>query len=392
MFKQKLYELKHQRAQAMESAKGLLAEKKMDEWKAKMDEVDAFNEEITAYEKMSGEHERFGADPSGKVGKAGVGTGEENPRAKAVKEFADAARKNFRVAKASGDTMNETVGSDGEYTVPQDIVNDIIHLRESKESLLDEVTVKLVKTKSGRRTFKKRSQHSGFTTVAEAAKYGRTATPQYATMEYEIEKRGGVLPVTEELLEDSDANIVLEVTTWLGDESRVTCNNEIMAVVKSKEAKDLVNLDGILAAWVGLGSMFRVTSKLITNDDGLLYLGTLKDSNGRYLLTPNPAEPQKLQLVIGPHTLPVKTYDNDTIASDGTKIPMILGDLKEGVVYWDRRQFSLKQSDVAVVGELNAFEQDLILWKGSQRDDCTMRDDEAFVYGYIDTATAQAVG
>lgn len=44
--------------------------------------------------------------------------------------------------------------------------------------------------------------------------------------------------------------------------------------------------------------------------------------------------------------------------------------------------------DQAVVGTLNAAEQDLTLWKGSLRDDCTSWDDEAFVNGYIDTAAA----
>lgn len=103
----------------------------------------------------------------------------------------------------------------------------------------------------------------------------------------------------------------------------------------------------------------------------VLWLGTLKDANGRYLLTPNPAEPHQLRLCVGPHTLPVKTYDNDTIPTASGKIPMILGDLKEGVVYWDRRHFSVRVSDVAVVGDFNAFEQDMTIWRGSLRDDCT---------------------
>lgn len=50
----------------------------------------------------------------------------------------------------------------------------------------------------------------------------------------------------------------------------------------------------------------------------------------------------------------------------------------------------MKVSDVAVVGELNAFEQDLTLWRGSLRDDCTERDGDAYVNGYIDTAAAGA--
>ena len=105
-------------------------------------------------------------------------------------------------------------------------------------------------------------------------------------------------------------------------------------------------------------------------------------------MTPNPAEPKQLQLCVGPYILPVKTYDNDTMPSTGTKIPMILGDLMEGIAYWDRRQFTIKVSDVASVGELNAFEQDLTIWRGSLRDDCTSWDTEAWVNGYIDTAAA----
>ena len=38
------------------------------------------------------------------------------------------------------------------------------------------------------------------------------------------------------------------------------------AVIQAKAAQDLKNLDGILEAWVRLGSTFRATSKLITND------------------------------------------------------------------------------------------------------------------------------
>ena len=49
----------------------------------------------------------------------------------------------------------------------------------------------------------RRGQHQGFATVAEAAKFGKAATPQFAVLEYSIEKRGGYLPVTNELLEDS---------------------------------------------------------------------------------------------------------------------------------------------------------------------------------------------
>lgn len=386
----KLYDMKNDRKKAIDEAKALVLAGKLnsEEYTAKTELVSKLSGEIDQVEALLAQDEQLGGEPAGNhagVKAAALSGQEEDTHAKAVKAIADAARKGFQGDdEPSSSMMNEGVGADGGYTVPEDIVTDIISLRESRESLLDEVTVKQVTTKSGRRTIKKRGQHTGFATVAEAAKMGKVGnTPQFAKLSYEIEKRRGYLPVTNELMEDSDAAIASVATEWLADEARVTANREILAVVAQKEAVDLTDLDGILAAWVRLGSAFRKISKLITNDDGLLWLGTLKDGNGRYLLTPNPAKPEALQLVVGPHVLPVKTYDNDTIPTIDGKIPMLLGTLKEGIIYWDRRQFTLELSKSGVVGDLNALEEDLTLWIGSMRDDCSMRDDGAFINGYI---------
>lgn len=382
--KQTLYQLKNDRAEVLASAETAMDEGRMEDYEAEMDRVKDFNGQIEKVEKLLEERERFHTPEPPAL------TPEPEPAGKgyeaAVKAFAAAARAGFPRMKAAGELMNEGTDADGGYTVPQDIVTKIISLRDARESLLSEVRITNVTAPTGRRTLKKRSQHQGFATVAEAAKFGRAATPQFTAVSYEIEKRGGYLPVTNELMADSDNNIAAVVQEWLADEARVTANREILEVIGAKAAQDLKDLDGILKAWVGLGSAFRSTSKLITNDDGLLWLGTLKDANGRYLLTPNPAEPQQLRLCVGPHTLPVKTYDNTTIPTKEGKIPMILGDLAEGVVYWDRQQFTVRVSDTAVAGELNAFEQDLTLWRGSLRDDCTAWDDEAFINGYISAA------
>ena len=387
--KQKFYDLLGQHKAKVGEAQAAVEAGDLDKAEALTKEAQELSGQIEKVKALIAEQERYGG-AEGEEEPAPAQKGlhlqqetKEDGYQKAVKSFAQAAREGFPKQKAAGDMMQEGVDPDGGYTVPEDIVTKIISLREAKESLLGEVRVIPVKTRSGRRTIKKRAQHQGFATVAEAAKFGKTATPQFTTLSYEVEKRGGYLPVTNELLEDSDNNIASVAQEWLADEARVTANKEILAVIQGKAAQDLKDLDGILAAWVKLGSAFRSTSKLITNDDGLLWLGTLKDANGRYLLTPNPAEPHQLRLCVGPYNLPVKTYDNDTIPTADGKIPMILGDLKEGVVYWDRRQYSVRVSDVAVVGDFNAFEQDMTIWRGSLRDDCTSWDDTAFVNGYI---------
>lgn len=367
------------------------------------------------------------------AGKAGAGKPAEpgsEPKPDSVKAFADAARHGFK-------GMSEGTSADGGYTVPDDIQTKINHYRSAKRSLLDLVLVENVKTMSGSRTFKTRAQQTGFSQVGEGAAIGAKSTPQYARLTYTIKKYGGYFPITNELLEDSDANIVEEIAMWAGDESRVTANKLIIAKVETNDLVVMESLDDIKYALnVTLGQAFKPTSRVVTNDDGLQFLDTLKDGDGKYLLQPRPGEPMLYQLCAGATAIPLEVIPNEdfpsaeiynltadteivaghtyyTRSGSGTSespyvyskvdspsaaslgsyynkfngVPMIIGDLKEGIVYFDRRQMTLKQSDVAVVGSsdtyLNAFEEDLLLIRAIEREDVVVRDADAFVRGQI---------
>ena len=321
--KSKLLELKNTRAGLIREAETALESGDMETHKAKMDAVKGCNDQIQAAEDLMAEQERYGLpEEKGADPKPGDAQRALTGYQKAVKALANAARNGFRVNKTQGDNLSEGEAADGGYTVPEDIVTKIEERRDAKESLRDLVTVVRVKTNKGARTFKKRKQLKGFATVAEAAKIPKSEGPEFERVEYSIEKRGGFLPVTNELLEDSDENISQVVVDWMGDEARVTDNKEIVEVIKAHASTELKSLDDIITAWIKLGSAFRATSAIITNDDGLGWLATLKDKNDRYLLSPNPADPKRLQLAAGPHVIPIKTYDNDTLPSEGTKIPL----------------------------------------------------------------------
>lgn len=306
-----------------------------------------------------------------------------NQKKDSVKEFADAARKGFR------NSMNEGTAADGGYTVPEDIQTRINERRTAKTSLIDLVDVENVTTNKGSRTFKKRTQQTGFTKIGEGGKLSAGSTPQFERMSYEIAKYAGYFPVTNELLEDSDANITDTLVTWIGDGSRVTRNKIILGVIDQKAKTTIKSLDDIKEALnVTLGQAFKQTSCIVTNDDGLQWLDTLKNDRGEYLLQPSPADPMKMVLCAGATTVPVKVIPNDDMPSDTTtkgttKIPVIIGDLKEGIKFFDRKRLTLITSNIAVAGELNAFEEDLTLFRAIEREDCKTKDDAAFVNGVL---------
>ena len=347
-----------------------------------MDQVDALQKEFEA-EKRLYEMEKMTGAQSATVPVEPKGQEKEVAEVDSVAKFGQDAKAGFKLNKS----MNEGTNADGGYTVPEDIVTRIENYRNAKASLLHLVTVVPVSTNKGQRTFKKRAQQTGFTKVGEGGKIGAKATPQFERINYEIEKYAGYFPVTNEVLDDSDANLGNVLIEWIADESRVTANKLILEQIATKEQVDLKNMDGVKKAVnVTLGQAFKSTAKIVTNDDGLQYLDTLKDETGRYLLAPMPGDTMAMTLQVGAMRVPVEVIPNADMPSEGTKVPMIIGDLKEGIVYWDRKQMNIKISDVAVVGELNAYEEDLTLYRAIEREDVTTRDTEAFVNGYIDTA------
>lgn len=354
--------------------KNFVAEEKIKEAKASKEELKSLQDKFDVLYDLYEEEKENNEEAIKNKAK-------ENNKENSIAEFANAARNGFRV------NNKMTIGSkpDGGYTVPEDILTSINTYRESKKSLKDLVTVEKVTTSKGSRTFKKRAQQTGFVKVGEGGKIGKGATPQFERLDYEIEKYAGYFPVTNELLADSDANITNTIIQWIGDESRVTANKLILNVIKTKTETKLEGLNGIKKALnVTLGSAFKATSKIITNDDGLQYLDTLKDGNGRYILQADPITPMSMWLCAGATKVPVEVIPNSDMPSTGNKAPFIIGDLKEGIVFWDRQLMSIKMSDIASIGDLNAFEEDLTLFRAIEREVVTKKDKQAFVNGYID--------
>lgn len=307
---------------------------------------------------------------------------EEKAKKDANADFAKAARAGFPKA------MSEGTNADGGYTVPEDIVTKIERYRDAKFSLRSLVHVVPVKTKSGARTFKQRKTRTGFAKVLENGKFASGVTPQFERLAWNVDKYGGYFVLTDEVIEDSDENLVNIVVEDIGEEARITDNVQILTEITTIDKTNLSDIDGIKnAVNVTLGQAFADSSSIITNDNGLQYLDTLTDSNGNALLKASPVDPLKRFLAVGFRQIPLVVVPNSDLAnftvSNASVIPFIIGDLYEGVVLWDRRQITLLQSNVAAVEGYNAFEQGGRIIRADMRADYTLRDSAAIVVGYI---------
>lgn len=285
----------------------------------------------------------------------------------------------------------ESVDADGGYTVPEDIVTKVRHWPEIIDSLLDEITVENVTTNKGARTYQKKGDTEAFVDLDETgAITKKIAAPQFERITYAIQDRAGFMPVSNDLSHDSDANIAGIVTQWLGRANIATANAKILDIVMGKDPIPLDGIAGIKTVVnVTLGQAYKNGAKIITNDDGLNYLDNLVDLTGRPLLNPDPTAPARLTLRCGTTVVPVKVKSNKTLPSDDTRIPFIIGDLKAGITKYDRQSMSLKASDVAVLGDFNAFAQNMTLIRAILRDDYKEMDTDSYVVGFIETAEGE---
>lgn len=347
-----------------------------------MDEVDALQKKYDLAKRLY-EAEKATAGESATAVVVDSATPKEEKPEGAVAKFAKAVR-----SFITGKGLVEGVDAKGGYTVPEDVQTTINKWAEVNYSLLTDIDVVPVTTNKGARTYQKKGDADVFVELDENGAITKEITaPEFERVTYNIKDRAGFMPVSNDLIDDSDANILAIVSDWLGKANVATSNAKILELIKSKDAIDLANVDGIKhVVNVTLGQAYKGGAKIITNDDGLHYLDTLKDENGRPLLNPDPTDSAKLCLRCGTVIVPIKVLPNKVLASNGTKVPMITGDLKAAIRKWDRKSMSLMASNVATIGSFNAYAQNMTLIRAISRDDYTLMDSDAFVNGYIDTA------
>lgn len=358
---------------------------------AKMDEYDELQKKYAHEERLFKEQKKHEAPDTKKAVAADVLESSEGKKEKedSVKSFASAFRQGFPVDKT---ILVEGTPAAAGYLVPQDIQTRINRYNEVSFDFSSYINVEPVSTNTGSRVYATKANDFAFQQVSETGEIPLTAVPQYEQVTYSIKDYGGIVPVSKNLLDDSDQNITNEITMWLAKGRRGTINSKVITLIKQNETMDVASLDDIRSLLISeLGGAYNSSSTIYTNDDGIAWLANLKDENDREYLTYNPTEPAKMQIAIGAKVVPVVNIPNAVLPSTSvtndntvtTTIPMFIGDLKAGITCFDRQQMTIASSDTATIGsgenQLNAFSQRLILFRACQRMDFKAIDTDAYL-------------
>lgn len=220
---------------------------------------------------------------------------------------------------------------------PEDVVNLLTYVKKVP-----------VKRGSGKYPVIKKSG-SKMNTVAELEANPELAKPNISDVSYDIETYRGYIPVSQEVIDDADYDIVELIDDEIRDQELNTRNAAIATVLKTATVKAVNGIDGLITLLnTGFKNAYQVkayVSKSLYNE-----LDLAKDKNGRYLLQDD------ITLASGKRFKgkEVIVLDDDIIGTEEGDLKAFIGDAKAFCKFFDRKQVSVKWVDNSIYGQMLA--------------------------------------
>lgn len=384
---------------AKAEARALLAEDKVTEAEKKMEEVRALQKKIDLQKEIEAMEDFVDDDAQQITASTDKDLNEEYKRVflkglrrqritaedrSIIREYNKSIR--GAVMHEGTDPANPAPGDVG-LIVPQDIQTRINEIMRQLNDLSQYIRVETVNTLSGSRVLEADNVMTPFQVVAEYEQIQEMANPKFTPVTYQLVKRAGYLPLTSELLADTDQNIIQYVSNWIARKVVVTKNTLITGLLQGLQPVQLANFDAIKKVLnVDLDPAISLNSVIITNQDGYHWLDTQKDQDGRYLLTDDITQPGR-KLFKGRPVVVVPNRYLPTIQgtpdAQGTPTPdlapIFIGNGEQFAVLFTRGVYELASTTEGG----DAWRKDTTELRVITRDDLKMWDAAAMVYGQL---------
>ncbi|KTT86008.1 capsid protein [Mammaliicoccus sciuri] len=263
----------------------------------------------------------------------------------------------------------------GFVVIPEEIVNDILKLKEVEFNLDQYVTVKSVQNGSGKYPVVRQSQVAALPEVEELAENPELAVKPFFQLAYDIKTHRGYFRISREAIEDSKVDVLGELKQWMARTIAATRNQAIINVIKNggpgedgentKIPNEVVNgstsketIDGLKDAINKHIIPNYEHNVAIVSQTGFNTLDKLADKEDRYLIQPDIKETSAKRLL----GAKVVVLPDETLGEKGSNT-LIFGNLKDAITLFDRSQYQAAWTDYMHFGEclMVAVRQDVRL-------------------------------
>lgn len=282
--------------------------------------------------------------------------------------------------------LSSTTDADGGFIIPIDQQTKINELKKARFSFREFVNVEPVNEKVGTRVIEKNADEVPFAALVEGNQIADTDSPQFVQIKYDIKDYAGILPVPNNLINDSDVAVEAYLNKWLARKSNATENKIILDIVDKVSTKTAVQTIDELKKIrnTKLDLAFKPTTLFYMNSDAFNYFSEEKDANGRSLLEVNPKNPTE-RMIDGCRVVEVP---NSLMKTSASKAKIIIGDMNEFITLFDRQKLSI---DTTKIGG-DAWKTNTTELRAIMRADAQKVDERAIQIAEVDISKNHTVG
>lgn len=296
----------------------------------------------------------------------------ENEETKAQKEVRD-----FESFIKSHGQRRSGLATDGaQAVIPSEVVTPVFEGANAKQNLAQMATVKQVSTGSGKYPISIPDPTKFLATKEELAAI-QDVDASVKDVPFTSKTYAGKIYLSNELIDDAAIDIKAEVQSQLQQLVLNTDNHNVISLLQTLSSKKAANVDDlkkIKNTEIDPAVLGSNGSMVITNQDGYNYLDTLKDSQGRYLLT------EDVTAVSGKALfgLQVLVVSNVVLPDVSGQFPVFIGNLPQTIAVFRRNNIATNWE------QFDSYSQGLaVIYRG----DYEFIDKNAMKYALLGTAT-----
>lgn len=259
-------------------------------------------------------------------------------------EQRDAIAKYIRTGQTRDIVGLKTTDSGSAALIPTEVLKPHF-VNKTRNQLLD--LVERVKVNSGSGKYPLIKKTDGVMVSTEELKSNpELGKPAISEIDYSIKTYRGYVPVSQEMIDDADYDIMSIVEDEVFNQGENTELSLVAAVLKKATQVDAAGFDGIKDIYnKKLKSIYKAS--IVVTKSMFAALDKVKDKDGRYMLQTDVASPTGYSF--GGKTI----YKvDDTVFGDEGDMKFFIGDVTEFVKVFDRAQVSVKWVNNDIYGQL----------------------------------------
>lgn len=245
----------------------------------------------------------------------------------------------------------------GFVVIPEEIVTDILKIKEAEFNLDQYVDVKKVSNGTGKYPVVRQSAVAALPIVEELAENPELAVKPFFELAYDIKTHRGYFRISREAIEDSKINVLQELKLWLARTIAATRNAAIINLLKNggpgEDGEQTKLLNETVTSIDDIKDVINLNIQpnyehnvAIVSQSAYASLDKLKDKLGNYLIQPDIKEASTKRLL----GAKVVVLPDEMLGEDGANT-VLVGNLKDAVVLFDRSQYQAQWTDYMHFGE-----------------------------------------